>query len=42
MTHERKAALVLMEFNKDVLASLDLDEFVIALATKSKRKLLLL
>jgi hypothetical protein len=42
MTHERKAQLVLLAFNKDVLQNIDLDEFVIKFASSKHRRLLLL
>jgi hypothetical protein len=42
MTHERKAQLVLLAFNKDVVKNIDLDKFVEKFATSKHRKLLLL
>ena len=42
MTHERKAQLVLLAFNKDVLQNIDLDDFVKKFASSKHRRLLLL
>jgi hypothetical protein len=42
MTHERKAQLVLLAFNKDVLQNINLNKFVIQFATSKHRRLLLL
>jgi len=42
MQHERKAQLVLLAFNKDIVKAINLDEFVTQFATSRHRKLLLL
>jgi hypothetical protein len=42
MTHDRKAELVLLAFNKDIVRHINLDDFVIRFSTNKHRKLLLL
>lgn len=38
MKHDRKASLVLLEYNKDLVAKLDLDELVLRIASSAKNR----